>query len=105
MAIIKKHIRVIDDFEDDAIEMYLKWAENKIKSSVTNYPDMYSNFFNNSVEYERAVILLTSHYFNNRLPTHDKIQYNLAFGLRDAMSHLKADFYAYKREMEAIDDE
>lgn len=97
---IKKHIRVLDNFEDDVIEMYKSWAEEKVKNSVTSEPMDYELFFNNNSHYQRAVILLTAHYFNNRLPLVDKPQHNLTFGLRDALSHLKADFLLFQKELE-----
>lgn len=97
---IKKHLRVIDDFEDDAIEMYLQWAEDKVKDAITNDPSLHIEFFNNNSHYQRAVILLVSHYFNNRLPLSDKPQYNLTFGFRDALSHLQANFLTYQKELE-----
>src|SRR5699024_7733284 len=97
---IKKHLRVIDNFEDDTILMYLEWAEEKVKDAITNEPSLYIEFFNNNSHYQRAVILLVSHYFNNRLPLSDKPQYNLTFGFRDALSHLQANFLTYKKELE-----
>lgn len=97
---VKRHIRVIDDFEDETIAMYIEWSEAKIKGAVTDDPVVYGLFFDNNQNYERAVVLLTSHYFNNRLPMVDKPQYNLAFGLRDALSHMRADFIRYKKEMD-----
>lgn len=96
---VKKHIRVIDTFEDDAIEMYMKWSEDKVKDAITNEPSLHTEFFNNSTHYQRAVILLTAHYFNNRLPLSDRPQYNLTFGLRDALSHLQANFLTYQNEL------
>lgn len=96
---IKRHLRVIDNFEDDAIEMYLQWAEEKVKDAITNEPLLYTEFFNNNTHYQRAVILLTAHYFNNRLPL-SKPQHNLTFGFRDALSHLQANFILFKKELE-----
>lgn len=101
LATVKKHLRVIDDFEDDVIQMYMGWAQQKVKSSVTDEPIMYDLFFDQNPHYDRAVILLTAHYFNNRLPLADKPQYNLAFGLNDALSHMRADFLRYEEEMNA----
>jgi len=98
---VKKHLRVIDNFEDDVIQMYLEWSEDKVKDAITNEPSLYIEFFNNNTHYQRAVILLTAHYFNNRLPLSDRPQYNLTFGLRDALSHLNANFLIYKNELDA----
>lgn len=100
LELIKKHMRVMDNFEDDAIEMYVSWAEEKVKDAITNDPLLYTEFFDNNSHYQRAVILLTAHYFNNRLPLSDKPQYNLTFGFRDALSHLQANFLTYKKELE-----
>ena len=100
LELIKKHMRVMDDFEDDAIEMYVSWAESKVKDSVTNEDMIYDLFFNNNTHYKRAVILLTAHYFQNRLPLTDKPQYNLAFGLQDALTQLEIDFLHYLKEIE-----
>ena len=97
---VKKHLRVIDNFEDDVIQMYLEWSESKVQSSVTNDTKKYYSFFIDNINYQRAVILLTAHYFNNRLPLSDRPQYNLTFGLRDALSHLQADFLIHTQEKE-----
>lgn len=97
---IKRHLRVIDNFEDDTILMCLEWSEEKVKDAITNDPLLYEEFFDNNTHYQRAVILLTAHYFNNRLPLSDKPQYNLTFGFRDALSHLQANFLTYKKELE-----
>ncbi|HBV22267.1 MAG TPA: hypothetical protein DEB42_00550 [Jeotgalicoccus sp.] len=100
---IKRHLRVIDNFEDDTILMYLEWAEEKVKDAITNDPLLYEEFFDNNSHYQRAVILLTAHYFSNRLPLSDKPQYNLTFGFRDALSHLRANFMVFKKELEDDD--
>lgn len=97
---IKKHLRVIDNFEDDVIQTFLEWSESKVKGSVTNETEKYNSFFVDNTNYQRAVILLTAHYFNNRLPLSDRPQYNLTFGLRDALSHLQADFLVYTQNEE-----
>lgn len=99
LELVKKHLRVLDDFEDEAIEMYKEWAETKVQDAVTNDPTFHTEFFNSNSHYERAVILLTAHYFSNRLPLSNRPQYNLTFGLRDALSHLQANFLTYLNEL------
>ncbi|MFD2829231.1 head-tail connector protein [Corticicoccus populi] len=101
---VKKHIRVLDDFEDDILTEYLEWSKTKVESSVTSTPHLYITFFESNSHYKRAVILLTAHYFNNRLPLSDKPQYNLSFGLRDALSHLNANFLMYQKELNESDE-
>src|SRR5699024_12058256 len=57
---IKKHLRVSHDFEDDLIEMYVEWAKSDILSSVTTSNDVDMEYVEDSFQFKKAVVLLTS---------------------------------------------
>lgn len=90
---IKKHIRVDHSFEDDLIEDYVEWAESEIKDSVSTSPERNEDYFDNSKHYERAVVLLTGHYFENRLPMVETELKNLPFGITSAIHKLRGAYY------------
>lgn len=102
---VKKHLRVLDDFEDEMIQEYLDWAVSKVKSAITRNTE-HNDFFEGNRHYNRAVAMLTAHYYENRLPVVEKNSHSLTFGVRDAITHLKADYLHYVRAMsEPYDDE
>lgn len=90
---VKKHIRVDHSFEDDLISEYTLWAESEIKDSVSTSKNRNEEYFNNSVHFERAVVLLTGHYFENRLPMTEVNFNNLPFGIMSAVHKLRGGYH------------
>lgn len=72
LVLLKKHLRVDHSFEDDLIAQYKLWAEEEIKDSVTTEPLRDELFFEANVHFERAVVLLTAFYYENRLAYDDR---------------------------------
>lgn len=89
---VKGHIRA-EDFEDDELTMYLEWAEAEIKDSVSTSKSRNELYFDDNKHYEKAVVLLTSHYFENRLPMIDINPNNLPFSIDSAIHKLRGDYY------------
>ena len=90
---LKQHVRVDHSFEDDLIRDYLGWAEAEVKDSVTTAPDRNESYFEGNPHYERAVALLTSHYFENRLPMVETTMHNLPFGITSAIHKLRGGYH------------
>lgn len=90
---IKKHIRVDHLFEDDLIKDYMLWASEEIKDSVSTSETRNESYFENSKHYERAVVLLVSHYFENRLPMVETELKNLPYGIQSAVQKLRGGYY------------
>ena len=82
---IKKHLRVSHDFEDDLIEMYVEWAKSDVLSSVN------IEYVEDSFQFKKAVVLLTSFYFEQRLTISDKKQVEMPYGVLDAIQKLRGD--------------
>lgn len=64
---VKEHLRVDHHFEDNLIQDYISWAEEEIKDSVTTEVFRNESFFKDNPHFDRAVFLLTAHYFENRI--------------------------------------
>lgn|SRR5690625_3199961 len=88
---IKKHLRVSHDFEDDLIEMYTEWAKSDVLSSVTNSNDVDMDYVEGNSQFKKAVILLTSFYYEQRLTISDKKQIEMPYGVLDAIQKLRGD--------------
>ncbi|WP_337227955.1 head-tail connector protein [Staphylococcus succinus] len=98
LATLKLHLHVTHNSEDDLIASYQEWAEAEIKDSV--YPDDLTRdnaFFDNSKIFERAVVLLTAFYFENRLGYTDVKYISSPDGVTSAIQKLRGA-YPYESE-------
>lgn len=98
LQILKEHIRVDHDFEDELLIMYYEWAAEEIKDSVSTEKDRDDSLIENSAHFERAVILLTGHYFENRLPMSEVKFTNLPFGIASALHKLRGAYLEEKQD-------
>lgn len=98
LTTLKLHMHVTHSMEDELIKNYQEWAESEIKDSV--YPDDLTRdnaFFDNSKIFERAVVLLTSFYYENRL-AYTEIDYKSSpDGVTGAIQKLRGA-YPYESE-------
>lgn len=90
---LKQHIRVDHGFEDTLIQTYMEWAEDEVKDSVSTSPSRNEAYFEQSKHYERAVVLLTGHFFENRLPMVETELKNLPFGITSAIHKLRGGYF------------
>lgn len=67
LELLKKHLRVDHSFEDDLIAEYQKWAEEEIKNSVSTDPFRNEAFFERNTQFDQAVTMQTTFYYENRL--------------------------------------
>jgi uncharacterized phage protein (predicted DNA packaging) len=89
---VKKHIRA-EDFENDNLEMYIEWAVAEIKDSVSTAKVRNELYFEKNIHFEKAVILLASHYFENRLPMTEVKMNNLPYGITSAIHKLRGGYH------------
>ncbi len=95
---LKMHLHVTHSSEDDLIKSYQAWAESEIKDSV--YPDDITRdnaFFDNTKVYERAVVLLTAFYYENRFAYTDIKYSSSPDGVTSAIQKLRGA-YPYESE-------
>ena len=90
---VKKHVRVDHSFEDDLLETYIEWAELEVKDSVSTSENINDEYFTDNPHYERAVTLLTAHYFENRLPMSETRLNNLPFGVMSAIHKMRGAYH------------
>lgn len=89
---IKKHLRITFDFDDELLLEYIEWAEDEIKNSVSNSDYRNETYFDNNPTYDRAVILLVTHFYENRKAITDKPQYNMIYGIKSAIFKLQTRY-------------
>lgn len=88
---IKLHLRISHDLEDPLIETYVDWATSSVIESVTTEDDADMDYLGSNKEYQKAVILLTSFYYENRLTISDKKQVEMPYGVLDAIQKLRGN--------------
>lgn len=89
---MKRHLRVDHYFEDDLIADYQAWAEEEIKDSVSTEVLRNESFFEGNPHFERAVFLLTSHYFENRIGYSEKSLSHVPDGILSAVQKLRGSY-------------
>lgn len=91
IEIIKKHLRVTHSLEDELISLYVDWAKSDVIKSVTDSEDVDEDYLKDNFQYKKAVVLLTSFYFEQRLSISDKKQIEMPYGVLDAIQKLRGD--------------
>lgn len=91
LEMIKKHLKVTHSFEDDLIEMYADWAKSDVIASVTTSDEVDMDYVKDNFQFQKAVILLTNFYFDQRLTISDKKQIEMPYGVLDAIQKLRGD--------------
>src|SRR5699024_10457817 len=90
---LKLFLKVDHDFEDELIATYMDWAKADIIHSVTTEKAVNMDFFKDNRQYEKAVVRLTSHFFENRIPCGEKrgiVEY--PYGVLDAIQKLRGAY-------------
>lgn len=90
---LKVHMHVTHNMEDDNIKRYMEWAESDIKDAV--YPDdnmRDESFFENNKNYEKALYLLTSFYFESRIAYSDTQYVAMPNGVLGAIQKLRGAY-------------
>lgn len=94
---LKKHLRVTHSMEDDLIQDYLEFAESEIKDSVSTSSTRDESFFEDNKIYERAVIMLTAHFYENRVAYSDIQLYEVNDSTTSSIQKLRGA-YPYENE-------
>lgn len=92
LQLLKNHLRVDHDFEDGLIFEYQRWAEAEIKDSVSTEPLRNEKFFTSNPHFERAVVMLTSYYFENRVGYTEKRIDNAPNTVLSAVQKLRGNY-------------
>lgn len=90
---LKMHLRTDHDFDDLIIETYKQWAQEEVKDSVSTSETRNEGYFEENSHFDRAVVLLTAHYYENRLPMSDIVIRELPFGVASAIQKLRGGYY------------
>ncbi len=93
LSTLKQHLRIFHNSEDDLILMYLGFAEAEIKDSVSTSPTRNESFFEDNVVFNRAVIMLTAHYYENRVAYSDIQTYEVNDSTTSAIQKLRGAYY------------
>lgn len=89
---IKGHLRIPHNLEDEQINDYLQFAKNDVIESIF---DAHSSSFDSEKleldpSFQRAVIMLTTNYYENRLTISEISQNEAPFSVTHAIQTLRA---------------
>lgn len=89
---VRSHLRVPHKMDDEDIEMYMEFAESDVIEAVF---DSYDENLNKDVlhddpTFKRAVLMLTSFYYENRLTISEVKQAESPFSVTHAIQTLRA---------------
>lgn len=89
---IKEHLRVSHSIEDEVINDFIKFAKYDVIEAVFDSEDKRLNKekLEENPTFQRAVINLTSFYYDNRLTIDDKHLYESPFSVTHAIQTLRA---------------
>lgn len=97
---LKLHMKIFHSIEDELIKEYQEWAEEEIKDSVCTDPNRNEDYFKNNKIYDRAVVLLTTFYYQNRIAYDNEQYYSMPDGVLGAIQKLRGSYHA-KNEQDA----
>lgn len=94
---LKLHLRITHSMEDGILSIYKDFAEAEIKDSVSTSPYRDESYFQDNKIYDRAVALLTAHYYENRIAYSDVQTYEMNDSTTSAIQKLRGS-YPYENE-------
>lgn len=90
---IKGHLRIPHDLEDEQISDFLFWAKSDVIEAV--YDGYDDNLDKDKLEldpsFQKAVIMLTAFFYENRLAISEVGQYEMPFSVTHAIQNLRAN--------------
>ncbi|MCC2248854.1 head-tail connector protein [Virgibacillus sp. AGTR] len=97
---IKNHLRVSHDLEDEVIEEYLAFAKSDVIEAVYDSKDVRLNItdLEKDTSFRKAVIMLTSFYYENRLVIKESSLNEMPFSVTHAIQNLRAHRDRYLNE-------
>ena len=89
---IKGHLRIPHDLEDMELQDYLSYAKHDITEAVfdSKDPNLKVDELEKDPSYQRAVIMLTTYYYENRLMISEASQREAPFAVTHAIQTLRA---------------
>lgn len=104
LQLLKKHLRVDHSFEDDLLLEYKSWAEEEIMDSVSTEVLRDDAFFHTNTHFNRAVALLTAHYYENRLAYDERSLEEAPASVLSAIQKLRGSYTSVADLVEEIGD-
>lgn len=97
---IKGHLRIPHDLEDEQLQDYLDFAKNDVIEAVYDSQDVRLNMtdLEKDPSFKKAVIMLTSFYYENRLIISDVSLKESPFAVTHAIQTLRAHRDRYLNE-------
>lgn len=89
---VKSHLRVPHDLEDETIEDYMTYAKIDVTEAIFDAydPKIKTDKLHDDVTFQRAVLMLTSYYYENRLTISEVSQHEAPFSVTHAIQTLRA---------------
>lgn len=95
---VKRHARVSHNLEDKSFIDYLDWARSSITSSLGSLDSLHLDKLYESFEYRKAVIMLTNHYYDNRVLLNEKALTEQPYSVMDSIQKLSGDSSIFKSD-------
>lgn len=89
---VRSHLRVPHEMDDEDILMYMEFAESDVIEAVFDSYDenLNKDVLNDDPTFKRAVLMLTSFYYENRLAISEIKQVESPFSVTHAIQTLRA---------------
>lgn len=99
---VKRHLKVTHSLEDELISDYIEWSTDAIVEAVH---DKYSGSLDmeklkSDTTFKRALVLLTTFYYENRLTITEVNQSESPFGVLSAIQSLRANKKHFMKEVD-----
>lgn len=90
---VKQHLRISHDLEDNLINQYIQWSIDTVIEAVYDKYDSNINMdlLQADMTFQRAVILLTTYYYENRLTISEVKQHDNPYSVLNAIQSLRAN--------------
>lgn len=89
---VKSHLRVPHNLDDEDIKDYISWAKSDVIEAIYDSYDVKldKESLEKDVTFQRAVMMLTTYYYENRLTISEVDQYESPFSVTHAIQTLRA---------------
>lgn len=96
LELVKMHLRLNHSLEDELLSQYLKWAKSTVIESFTNEENADLEYLDSSMQFQKAVIMLTGYYYEQRMPIGEVRAEELPYTILDSIQRLRANPMAVK---------
>lgn len=93
IEIIKQHLRISHSLEDDLITQYINWSTDTVLNAVFDKytQDIDMDSLQVDITFQRAVILLTAYFYENRLLISEVNMHDAPYSVLNAIQSLRAN--------------